>query len=210
MLRKYSSLLSPIFKVKNIVENVHNKRELNLVLRNSEHKLSLCRDVLRTTPSRNFHWSLPRSKREDKREMLASMPVPDEGTEGEKTVDVDSLVQRAGNIYPDKSTFSTLYDGIPFSEIPIFNISVTKNNTVFSVTDAKGVVKLFRTCGLEGFKNARKGTNVAAQATAIALGSKAYERGFKTVRVRVRGLGPGRMTGELIQANDFMLTGEGK
>jgi len=28
---------------------------------------------------------------------------------------------------------------------------------------------LYRTCGQEGFKNARKGTNIAAQATAISL-----------------------------------------
>jgi small subunit ribosomal protein S11 len=32
-----------------------------------------------------------------------------------------------------------------------------------------GDVKLFRSCGMEGFKNARKGTNIAAQATAISF-----------------------------------------
>jgi ribosomal protein S11 len=46
---------------------------------------------------------------------------------------------------------------------------------------------------MEGFKNTRKGTNIAAQATAISLSMKAIERGFKQVRVTVRGLGPGRM-----------------
>ena len=34
-----------------------------------------------------------------------------------------------------------------------------------------GITKLIRSCGMEGFKNAKKGTNVAAQATAINTGS---------------------------------------
>lgn len=32
-----------------------------------------------------------------------------------------------------------------------------------------GVAELCRSCGIEGFKNARKGTNIAAQATAISF-----------------------------------------
>jgi hypothetical protein len=40
------------------------------------------------------------------------------------------------------------------------------HNEYFSVA---GAVKLLRSCGMEGFKNARKGTNIAAQATAISL-----------------------------------------
>lgn len=34
-----------------------------------------------------------------------------------------------------------------------------------------GVPRLIRSCGIEGFKNTRKGTNIAAQATAISVGS---------------------------------------
>lgn len=33
-----------------------------------------------------------------------------------------------------------------------------------------GVVNMLRSCGVEGFKNARKGTNIAAQATAVSIG----------------------------------------
>ena len=32
-----------------------------------------------------------------------------------------------------------------------------------------GAVKMVRSCGMEGFKNAKKGTNIAAQATGIAM-----------------------------------------
>lgn len=73
--------------------------------------------------------------------------------------------------------------------------------------------QLIRSCGIEGFKNTRKGTNIAAQTTASTLSEvsqiknsykfehsiifllfqKVVERGIKTVRVTVRGLGPGRL-----------------
>lgn len=76
-----------------------------------------------------------------------------------------------------------------------------------------GVPRLIRSCGIEGFKNTRKGTNIAAQATAVTISAvswimiitilyiyyndlllqKAVELGWKTIRVKVRGLGPGRM-----------------
>ncbi|KAL1394967.1 hypothetical protein pipiens_001281 [Culex pipiens pipiens] len=49
-------------------------------------------------------------------------------------------------------------------------------------------------CEIEGFKNTRKGTNIAAQVKAISICIKAIERGYKTVRVRVRGLGPSRLS----------------
>jgi small subunit ribosomal protein S11 len=47
-------------------------------------------------------------------------------------------------------------------------------------------------CGLEGFKNCRKGTNVAAQSTAMTMAKRARELGATQVRVKIRGFGPGR------------------
>ncbi|GLV36193.1 mitochondrial ribosomal protein S11 [Carabus blaptoides fortunei] len=126
--------------------------------------------------------------------MLASLPAKDEGTEGEKAVDIDNLINSKEDLFPDETTPNRLFNGIPFKEIPVFNIRVSPNNTILSLTDQKGVPKLIRSCGVEGFKNTRKGTNIAAQATAISIGTRALERGWKTVRVRVRGLGPGRMS----------------
>jgi len=121
------------------------------------------------------------------------LPVSDEGTEGEKLIDIDSVVTDS-NIFPDENTPNRMFNGVPFKEIPIINIKVTPNNTIFTVTDHKGVIKILRSCGIEGFKNARKGTNIAAQATAITLSARALEQGYKSVRVTVRGLGPGRMS----------------
>ncbi|XP_050297167.1 28S ribosomal protein S11, mitochondrial [Anthonomus grandis grandis] len=130
----------------------------------------------------------------DRREMLRSVPATDEGTAGEKTSSVDSVLQQKLQLFPTASTPDTLFYGIPFKEIPIIDIRVSHNNTILGLTDAKGTPKLIRSCGMEGFKNTRKGTNIAAQATAITMGTKTLEKGVKTVRVRVRGLGPGRMS----------------
>lgn len=106
------------------------------------------------------------------------------------------LCFRQGNIYPEEETPTTLFYGIPFNEIPIVNIKVSPNNTIINITNAKGVPQIHRSCGMEGFKNTRKGTNIAAQATAISMSGKILERGIKAVRISVRGLGPGRMVSD--------------
>lgn len=100
---------------------------------------------------------------------------------------------RRVNIFPDEDTPTTLFHGIPFAELPIVNIKVSPNNTIMNITNSKGEPQILRSCGMEGFKHTRKGTNIAAQATAISLSAKILERGIKAVRVAVRGLGPGRM-----------------
>ncbi|KFB41317.1 AGAP003644-PA-like protein [Anopheles sinensis] len=152
--------------------------------------------VSRTVPSsvRNIHRSAMLCKVEDRKAMLASLPTKDEGTVGERSIDIDSMIDKKSSIFPDASTPTTLFNGVPFNEIPICHIRVSPNNTIISITDAKGVPQFIRSCGIEGFKNTRKGTNIAAQATAISISSRAIERGYKTVRVTVRGLGPGRMS----------------
>lgn len=43
---------------------------------------------------RDFHVYGPSRKGEDRREMYASLPVRDEGTDGEKGVDIDSALKR--------------------------------------------------------------------------------------------------------------------
>lgn len=114
-----------------------------------------------------------------------------------------SIYFRKGNVFPDETTPTTLFFGIPYSEIPIVHIKTSPNNTTLIITNAKGTPQINRSCGMEGFKNTRKGTNIAAQATAITLSGKILERGIKVVRVAVRGLGPGRMVNNLITWSYF-------
>uniref|UniRef100_A0A6M2DSV9 Putative mitochondrial/ ribosomal protein s11 n=1 Tax=Xenopsylla cheopis TaxID=163159 RepID=A0A6M2DSV9_XENCH len=134
------------------------------------------------------------NRRGDRNEMLSSMPVKDEGTIGEKGINIDTLVSEKSKYFPDANTAKTLFNGVPYDEIEICNIKATPNNTLINITNTKGTIQLTRSCGMEGFKNTRKGTNIAAQATAIGMSMRALARGIKQVRVRVRGLGPGRMS----------------
>ncbi|KAH8306125.1 hypothetical protein KR018_002155 [Drosophila ironensis] len=158
--------------------------------------LGVLRQVQRLVPlqASGIHTGAGLRKAEDRKEMRASLPAKDEGTIGERVVDIDTLINRKAQFFPDANTATQLFNGIPFNELPICNIRVSPNNTIISVTDYKGVLRLIRSCGIEGFKNTRKGTNIAAQATAVSISGKAVELGWKTVRVKVRGLGPGRMS----------------
>lgn len=44
--------------------------------------------------SKQIHLSLPRNKMDDRRVLIGSAPRKSEGTEGEKTVNIDSLIVR--------------------------------------------------------------------------------------------------------------------
>lgn len=94
--------------------------------------------------------------------------------------------------FPDENTPSTLFDGVRFDELPIIHIKCSKNNTLFTTTDANGKVIQEWNCGHEGFKNCRKSTNVAAQTTGVGMANKILKKGIRTVRICVQGLGPGR------------------
>lgn len=70
--------------------------------------------------------------------------------------------------FPDIGLPDRPFGDLAFKDLPICNIRVSKNNTIVSVTD-KGKVLAINSCGKEGYKNCRKGTNIAGQATAITL-----------------------------------------
>ncbi|CAG9796887.1 unnamed protein product [Diatraea saccharalis] len=152
--------------------------------------LSALRNTLRNPILRLFHTTSSQAteKFDHKR-----IPLDDEGVQGEKIVDLDSVLKSKQNLFPTIESDDMLFDGTPYKNLPICNIRISHNNTILTLTDAAGSVKLIKSCGIEGFKNAKKGTNIAAQTTAISLATKAIDRGFKTVRVKVRGLGPGRL-----------------
>ncbi|CAL1688385.1 unnamed protein product [Lasius platythorax] len=88
--------------------------------------------------------------------------------EGETTMETLNINQQA-HLFPDEDTPNRLFD-------------------------ANGKVLLLHTAGIEGFKNAKKGTNIAGQQAAITLGNRIREYGINTVRIKVQGIGPGRMS----------------
>ncbi|ELR45019.1 small ribosomal subunit protein uS11m [Bos mutus] len=106
---------------------------------------------------------------------------------------------------PSRSSFS-IYPPIPgqesslrwagkkFEEIPIAHIKASYNNTQIHVISAAHQPLARASCGTEGFRNAKKGTGIAAQTAGIAAAAKATGKGVTHVRVVVKGLGPGRLS----------------
>uniref|UniRef100_A0A0B7AZK2 Uncharacterized protein n=1 Tax=Arion vulgaris TaxID=1028688 RepID=A0A0B7AZK2_9EUPU len=66
-------------------------------------------------------------------------------------------------------THSQLFDGIKYTDLPIIHIKSSSNNTIILASDASGAALAIQSGGRVGFRNAKKGTNVAAQAAALAL-----------------------------------------
>ncbi|XP_076245009.1 mitochondrial ribosomal protein S11 [Calliopsis andreniformis] len=112
--------------------------------------------------------------------------------DGEDSVEIQTADQQESE-FPDAFTPDTLFNGIPYKDLHIINIKSTPNNTIMTTTDAKGDVTLIHSAGIEGFKHAKKGTNIAAQQAALTMGTRTLENGIKTVRIRVQGIGAGRM-----------------
>ena len=73
-------------------------------------------------------------------------------------------------------------------------IQSTFNNTIVTITDAKGNVISWETAGSSGFKGAKKGTPFAAQTAADSAARKAMDNGMRQVEVMVSGPGAGRET----------------
>ena len=71
-------------------------------------------------------------------------------------------------------------------------IQSTFNNTMVTLTDAKGNVIAWGSAGTVGFKGSRKSTAFAAQRAAEDAVRKGMEHGLREVEVYVRGPGAGR------------------
>lgn len=71
-------------------------------------------------------------------------------------------------------------------------ILVSENNTIVTVTDVNGNVLGWSSCGAAGFAGARKSTPYAAKVAAETAVQKVQGYGIESVRVEIRGGGPGR------------------
>jgi small subunit ribosomal protein S11 len=74
----------------------------------------------------------------------------------------------------------------------VAHIKATFNNTIITITDAKGDVISWGTAGRVGFKGSRKSTPFAAQLAAEAAAKKAMDLGLRRIEIWVRGPGSGR------------------
>ena len=71
-------------------------------------------------------------------------------------------------------------------------VNASFNNTIVSITDARGNVVAWGSPGNSGFKGSRKSTPFAAQLAAETAAHKAVDLGMRKVDVRVKGAGGGR------------------
>jgi small subunit ribosomal protein S11 len=71
-------------------------------------------------------------------------------------------------------------------------VRATFNNTIVSISDARGNVVSWGSPGKVGFKGSRKSTPFAAQVAAESAATAAYEMGMRKLEVRVKGAGAGR------------------
>ena len=79
------------------------------------------------------------------------------------------------------------------SEVGKIYISASFNNTLITVTNAKGDVLVWGSAGASGFKGTRKSTPFAATTAVEKVLSQAKEKhGLKEVEIFVNGPGPGR------------------
>jgi small subunit ribosomal protein S11 len=76
--------------------------------------------------------------------------------------------------------------------VGVAHIKATFNNTVITITDAKGETLCWASAGTCGFKGSRKSTPFAGQMSAQQVAEKAIKFGMKEVDVRVKGPGSGR------------------
>jgi len=77
-------------------------------------------------------------------------------------------------------------------EFGIAHIRSTFNNTIVTITDAKGNALSWASAGGLGFRGSRKSTPFAAQMAAEAAAKAAMEHGLKQIEVFVKGPGSGR------------------
>lgn len=76
----------------------------------------------------------------------------------------------------------------------VAHIQSTFNNTIVTISDARGEVISWASAGSSGFKGAKKGTPFAAQTAADGAAKRAIEQGMRQVEVMVSGPGAGRET----------------
>lgn len=74
----------------------------------------------------------------------------------------------------------------------LVSIQATFNNTIVTISDAKGNVISWSSAGSLGFRGSQKGTPFAAQQASLTAAKAAKEHGLRRVNVRVKGPGGGR------------------
>ncbi len=87
-----------------------------------------------------------------------------------------------------------MFNGVKYKDLPFVTIRCTFNHTRFWVNKGNGKYCFYTSPTLNGFRNAKKRTAVAAQATGHAVGQKLRLLHMRTVRVRISGFNQARLS----------------
>ncbi|QSW37972.1 30S ribosomal protein S11 [Candidatus Vidania fulgoroideae] len=74
----------------------------------------------------------------------------------------------------------------------ILHVLCTHNNTILSLTNYKGMILDWCSSGRSGFKCAKKSSTYAYQISTERICRKITSLGFKSIDVKIKGLGSGR------------------
>ena len=108
----------------------------------------------------------------------------------EQTNPVESAGAEAAAVAEDKAAKKSAKRRVDVQGVATVN--ATFNNTIVSITDARGNVVAWGTPGKAGFKGSRKSTPYAAHMAAESAARTALDMGMRKVDVKVKGAGTGR------------------
>ena len=90
----------------------------------------------------------------------------------------------------------------------VVHVKATFNNTIITITDAKGNALSWSSAGEQKFSGSRKSTPYASQVATEVASKKAKEiYGVENVEVLIKGPGPGREAAIRAARNYFIVTG---
>lgn len=101
------------------------------------------------------------------------------------------IIKKSGS---NESGTSTALSRIPKKKVDvgILNVTATFNNTIATLSDAKGNALISASSGALGFNGSRKSTPFAAAKVGEIIGDKALQMGMKEAHVVIKGVGSGR------------------
>ncbi len=101
------------------------------------------------------------------------------------------IIKKSGG--SDSGT-STALQRIPKKKVDsgILSVTATFNNTILTLSDAKGNALISASAGALGFNGSRKSTPFAAAKVGEVIADKALQMGMKEARVVIKGVGAGR------------------
>ena len=118
------------------------------------------------------------------------------------SVNIDALSMAQSEAGADKAKFQYIpddrvleqeFNNVKYKDLPYVTVCCGRNNTRMWANDKTGKMLFYTSPLYNGFKNAAKRTNVAAQVTGMKMGQLLRGHNIRQVKVRVDGFNLGRI-----------------